>query len=172
MITPEEFLGNMQFPNLAFGEQFISDYYRAFVNTLPCSYPKCENTPCDAHHTIHKSAGKSAGDELTIPLCRSHHSKWISVDRFEHETGLKIADVIRSVWQRFIRKVEEIVSAEHPERRKPKVNQKSTRKQSKDNLIFKPIKNSKMQRCKRCLFKSEPTDEMRHFEHCSEYIQK
>lgn len=161
MITPEEFLGNTTFPSLNFGEQFISDYYRAFVNTLPCSYPKCENTPSDAHHPIHKSAGKSAGDELTIPLCRIHHSKWISVDRFERETGLKIADVIRSVWQRFIRKVEEIVSAEQPERRKPKMQQTK-----KPGFTFKKIKRSRMEKCPDCLFKSLPSDETRHFETC------
>jgi hypothetical protein len=149
------------FPPLTFGERFVSDLFREFVNTLPCSYPNCKNEPSDAHHVQHKSAGKSAGDEITIPLCRLHHSKWVSIQKFEQETGLKIGNVIRSVWQRFIRSMEILLDEEQAEPRKAKLYQLK-----KQDSPFKKVKGTKLEKCKTCSFKAFPTDEIRHYDYC------
>ena len=54
--------------------------YLAWVRSLPCSVPHCENPKVEAAHFGPRAFGTKVHDCLAIPLCERHH-------RESHQSG-------------------------------------------------------------------------------------
>jgi hypothetical protein len=57
-------------------ERLRSRPHLAYVGSLPCCIPDCEEGPVQVHHLTHvqpKARGLKASDVFTVPLCLRHH---------------------------------------------------------------------------------------------------
>ena len=88
---------------LATPRRYRNKDHRRFVTQHPCLLCGC--APSDAHHIRFvqpRALGRKAGDEFTVPLCRSHHR---SVHRAGDEqawwqtTGIDPLKVARKLWK-------------------------------------------------------------------------
>lgn len=57
-------------------KRWRSSPYLAFVRTLPCCIPGCQNwRQAEPHHAGQRGVGEKVDDFLCIPLCREHHEE-------------------------------------------------------------------------------------------------
>ena len=174
MITPEEFLGDMRtFPirkEDRYDEPLIDDFIRGEKCAICGAHP-----PSTVSHVLGKGrTGNWASSLFKMPKCFSCHSDWesLSPEEFEKKHGFLPGEIrlLAFLWaekitQHLCNKIRELTGEKIPEKRKSKP---VTKKPAKDSP-FKPIKRSKMEKCKDCLMKSLPTDTERHFESCEHF---
>jgi len=170
MIEVDEFLSTIRTFDIRkearFDDSLIDDFIRGEKCGICGVHP-----PSTVSHVFGKGrAGKNASSIFKMPKCIPCHRDWeyLSLEEFERKHAVHMKSLI-VLWAEKIaaylcNKIRELTGEEKIEPKKVKVKQPK-----KQDSIFKKARDPRnpMEKCKTCLFKSLPTDEVRHFESCS-----
>jgi hypothetical protein len=91
-------------------ERIRSPRHLAFIRSLPCLYPGCGRSPCDAAHVSysdpdHGKTGRGMGskesDNWTVPLCHDHHMLQHAMPEreFWSTIGIDPCNIATALWQ-------------------------------------------------------------------------
>lgn len=161
IMTAEQFLSNLKTTAIRkdsrYDNESLADWNRAQTTCAICG----KTSQCENSHTVKKGrAGKSASQVYALPLCHSCHVEYetTSIEDYLIQHPNLFVIVTRNIerWADYFTNDEKL-----PPRKV------AIRSAKKDNTVFKKIKNSAMEKCKLCFFKSLPTDEVRHYEACT-----
>ncbi len=159
MLSPELFLSQLKSPNLRRGVRYGNKILADFNRSCPCAICGAP-PPSQNSHSLKKGRSGNSGSQVWgLPLCDSCHKFYesVSIEKYLE----KYPNFFEIVTRHIERAFDYFTGNENSPAPKQKPAQKKT-----VNPIFKNVKGTDLQKCKTCLFKSFPSDEVRHRIQC------